>query len=149
MRFTKIKRTNDGMFLAYEAEGTDGNVDRFTMEANDEPAPEMITAMQALVEDVIEICELPAKGKDRCLITGISLSYDKDGGQSITITCLKQLLNASAPLVINTPHSNVKDGVEGAKLYSKIQKIEKQAVAYAKGNRAQLNLFASMEAIAA
>ena len=79
--------------------------DVFTLESTEKPLPEFRNALNDLKPFFEEICELPAGYSDNIEVRGVSFSY---GGENdtmgATITGLKPLKTANAPLVINTPH---------------------------------------------
>ncbi len=60
MRFNKIKMTKEGKVnLEYELDNSKGGYDQFSFSCSDEPRPEFKEALSDLVQDVVEMCELP------------------------------------------------------------------------------------------
>lgn len=113
----------------------------------DQPSPELYTAMNALAEHACEICGLPADYSENCKVSGLSLSYTEDIMGAV-ITVQKPLENSNAPFIFNTPHMPA-EPYGGGLDYSRclpsecleaIEKVKEEALAYIKGKRAQLAL---------
>jgi len=108
MRFLKIKAMcedgKDKVYLEWEVpNGSD--FDHFMLKSNDKPAPEFHEALQALAQDMVEMCELSDDDKDRVMVRSVSLNY---GGEKqvmgATISGFKKLMKSNAPLNLNTPN---------------------------------------------
>ena len=107
-RFLKIKvETKDFRDrIRLEFEKKNGQAwDEFMMNSNDKPAPSFHVALQALAQDVLEMCELPLDYRERIVVKGVSFSY---GGEKevmgVTITATMRLMDSNVPLNLNTPH---------------------------------------------
>jgi hypothetical protein len=128
-----------------------GGTDEFSISCLDAPAPELLVALAGLRTDVAEICELPATYCANLEIRGVSFSY---GGEArvmgATITALRHVTTANAPLVLNTPHLAEEPYAEGGdtdKLLSSVavealNLVASEALRYVDGHRAQGDLFA-------
>src|SRR5690606_21894230 len=81
-----------------------GDPDEFVLSCADLPLQSLEVALQALVVDVLTICELdPATNGSRLAVRGVSLTYAHDI-RGACVTALKNLKGSHAPLVLNTPH---------------------------------------------
>ena len=108
MRFIKIKvKSEDGknrIHLEFERP-KGGDYDQYMLNSIDAPAPSFHDALQALAQDVVELCELPDDYWHRIIVKGVSFSYG--GEQEVmgaTITATMRLMESNAPLNLNTPH---------------------------------------------
>jgi hypothetical protein len=108
-RFLKIKvaKTDAGkdrMHLEYENRNG-SEWDQLSLNSGDKPAPSFHAALQALAQDVVELCELPLDYRERLIVKSVSFSY---GGEAqvmgATITAQMALRKSNAPLLLNTPH---------------------------------------------
>jgi hypothetical protein len=129
-----------------------GGIDKYQLSCVDAPARELTDALNAMRRHVADICELPAKYGDSLEIRGASYSYGGDDRvMGATITALKKLTTANAPLVINTPHlpehPYSKGGEEMAlplppAAAEALHELARQALRYVEGHRVQRDLFA-------
>lgn len=149
-RLKKLKLDRFGKVdLSYQARRDDSAPwDDYTMSCNAAPRPEMALALQALVPDVLDICELPDDYAGGMTVASVSLSYGGDAEtMGAVITALKALVGARAPLVLNTPHlpsASYSDGDEptlGGETVAKLLDVEGEAFLYVDGDRAQGSLF--------
>lgn len=110
MRFTKIKFDGKRIFLNYETLRDSSEPDKFQFESSEKPSPSFNEALQRLKWHIGDICELETKYIHSIEVRSVSFSY---GGENdtmgATITGLKTLGTANAPLVINTPHLPTED----------------------------------------
>lgn len=102
--FKKIKLHKDTVRLEWFATNASGGEDIHSLESDEKPIGDFARALKALTQPVIHICELPDDYAEGLTPISASFSYGGDGRQSATITALKHLTTATAPLVINTPH---------------------------------------------
>jgi hypothetical protein len=154
MRFTKIKYSKDRVRLEYETQNHKGDWDQYSLACSDIPRPGFKEALNALAQDVIQLCELPDEYITRILITGVSLSY---GGPSETLgaTIISQMAlnHSNVNLNLNTPHKPSEPYSEGGDIFQCLSQecIERltylmlEAEDYVKGNRAQGDLFVDKE----
>lgn len=146
--FTKIKYDGSKVRIEYQLPKKDAEPDEFTMFSCDRPAPEFDMALQALVQDVIAICELSPSDAIKLKVRGVSLSHTNDI-LGVCVTALKSLKTSNAPLVLNTPHlpessySGDDDGspVMPDGMFFRIHTLALEAERYLNGDRAQPSLF--------
>lgn len=157
MRFTKIKYDGSKMRLEYEQERADGSdPDEFTLLSADKPAPEFEIALNALSDDVVEICEFEPHYAAQIDVRGVTLTW-ADGVMGACITALKRLTTANAPLVLNTPHlmaqprseANANEPVLPDVTVARLGGLIEQAERYLNGERAQGSLFVGKKTTAA
>lgn len=129
MRFKKIKYDTKEVTLLWTTEKS-GETHEHTLTSDQAPHPDFIEAMQALVEDVRRICELPMSFEDGMRVQSVSLSYsEKTGAGGAVITALKTLSAANAPLVLSTPHL-VDEGETGVMPFGMQERLEVLIEAY-------------------
>lgn len=154
MRFKKIKVTSDNKIsLQYEVKsGTGSLFDEFSFTTSDQAKPSFHEALQALKEDVRELCELPEEYRERIFVKGGSFSY---GGENevmgATIIANMSLRESNIPLNLVTPHKASEpysDGKADPKALlsedcvGRLRNLVEEAEKFVKGVRAQGNLFA-------
>lgn len=124
--------------------------DDYTLRCDEMARPEFYKALEALKEHVTQICELPDEYEGRMTPSGVSFSYDKDGGNiwSAVITAQMKLDYNPAPLNIVTPYkSNAvpencdEDYALSLECQMALKILETEAFAYINGDRAQGSLF--------
>lgn len=152
---TKISWDGERVKIRFEVPREDG-VDEFEMSCIDVPAPSLTKGLQALKPHVRDILELPPAYCEWLDIRGVSFSYGGEGRvMGATITALKKLKAANAPLVLNTPHlasapyGDDENGTE--KLLSSatvetLRELQAEVLAYVDGQRAQHDMFAGAPA---
>lgn len=148
VRFTKVKWNGTKVVLTYEKPRQDGEPDEFSLSCGDRPTPEFIQAFDALAEDVIDICELPADQARQVSVRGLTRTYTNDIMGAVLTAC-KSLKAANAPLVLNTPHlpSEAYSGQESdpnptlsGDTVMRIARVVEHAQLYLNGHRAQGSL---------
>lgn len=118
--------------------------DEYEINSIDPAKPEFIQALQLLLEDVLDMCELEdTEWLDKYFVSGCSFSHGERVG--VTITALKSLENSHAPLVLNTPHKffsgdDPKSILTDACI-KRLNNLAMRANEYISGERAQGNLF--------
>jgi hypothetical protein len=151
MRFQKIKYDKGKVKIEYElCNKAKKDWDQFSLACSDEPKPEFQVALQALSEDVIEMCELPEDYRKRIMVTGVSFSYGSEAEiMGATIVSQMVLNRSNVNLNLNTPHKPSEPYSEGGDASQCLSQdcIERltylmlEAEDYVKGNRAQGELF--------
>jgi len=151
MRFQKIRYDKGKVKIEYELRNKiKQDWDQFSLACLDEPKPEFQVALQALSEDVIDMCELPEDYQKRIMVTGVSFSYGGDGEiMGATIISQMALNRSNVNLNLNTPHKPSEPYSEGGDVSQCLSQdcIERltylmlEAEDYVKGNRAQGELF--------
>ncbi len=115
-------RTEDGKHVTYPG--------LKTMAA---PLPRFFDALKALVPDVLTKCELPADWIDgETSIVELWVTYNEDESISIKAKLLHNLEDLETNWTITTPQYEI-GGVEEKKL----QRIEREAIAWFNGDREQ------------
>lgn len=153
MNITKIKYNGDVVAI-YQSKEDFNNSKDYKIASRDEPLDSFNDALQALKEDVVEICEFPSEYVSSLKIVGISISWDeaKCPGRFMgaTITALRELEYCNSPMVINTPWLptyQFNDANENPQLHTwTIQRIDwlmSEAERYLQGHRKveQMGLF--------
>ena len=151
MRFKKIKIKDHKIYIEYELRNKAKNDwDQFSLACSDEPKPEFQTALQALSEDVIAMCELPEDYRKRIMVTGVSFSYGGDDEiMGATIISQMALNRSNVNLNLNTPHKSSEpysEGGDASQCLSEdciehLTSLMLEAEDYVKGKRAQGELF--------
>lgn len=138
-RFQKIKWNLKAVSLTWTTEsGTETHEHELT--SSQTPHEDFERALQALKDDVLELCEL-YDYEDGVRVSSVTISYsEKSGRRGAVVTALKTLAVANAPLVLNTPHlaqegENDK-GVLPPAMWRRVLALEVEAQAYVDGKRA-------------
>ena len=151
-KFTKIKFDGEKVHLAWtETAGPDG-VDEVKCElsSNDLPHESFTAALLALKSTVTSLCDLPITWLENDLyplvVRSASINYEDGGLRGFVVTSLKYLPRTNAPMVLNTPHMREDDGESQGNcapsdMVGLIEDLEREAVRYIKGHRAQGDLF--------
>lgn len=151
-RLRKLSYDGEKVLVRFEQTRLNGEPDEFETKCSDKPAPELIAALAALRSHVGHILELPPAYTEGLVVRGVSLGY---GGETevmgATITALRTLQTARAPLVLNTPFlpsaPYSETGDPGPLLpetcTDALRKVEAEAFRYVDGHRAQGDLFAA------
>lgn len=122
--------------VKYSQTTPDGRVETVTLESAEEPRSELVDALQALAPFVCALCEFPAEWADDGLtVRGVTLNRS-DETLGLTITALRALSHIMTPLVLNTPYTTE----FGEPCAVALGALEKQALAYVDGERAQASL---------
>lgn len=151
---TKISWDSERVKIRFEVPRTEG-VDEYEMNCTDAPKPALTKALSALRKHVAEICQFTQLYVGDMEIRGVSFSYGGDDRvMGATITALKKLSTANAPLVVNTPHlpsAPYTDEDEAMTLLlsadctDDLRQLQAEVLAYIDGQREQLDLLAEME----
>jgi hypothetical protein len=143
-RFTKIKFDGAKVRLEYSVTRPGGgDPDEFALQCSDKPLPEFLTAMQALNQDVLDLCEFRRSDASKMRIRGVSLAY-REGILGVVITALREVITADAPVIINTPYlpERASSGcVLPAATVRRVRALHVEAERYLAGEREQGSLF--------
>lgn len=145
MRFTKIKWDTKEVLLRWTTE-KGGETHDHEVTAKAPPHPDFVTALKALREDVINICELPISYESGLRVQSVTMSRsEKTGIEGAVVTALKTLASASSPLVLNTPYlvddPAAETGAMTREMASRLSDLRFEAERYIEGKRAQGELF--------
>lgn len=104
MRIRKVKITKyNQIHMVYDA--GPGNGDEYQFTCRDKARPEFYSALEAMAEHVIDMCELPDNYLDKITVRGVSYSW---GGENetmgATITAAMELEKSYQALNLVTPH---------------------------------------------
>lgn len=147
-RVSKVNYDGKMVLVRYQLMRKDGNIDEFEFRCHDQPAGPFRVALSSLREYVAEICQLPPTYCADLDVRGCSYSYSDDGIMGATITALKPLRTANAPLVLNTPHlmsaptgeNDVQPLLTPDQVIA-LDEVRQKALEFVDGQRAQLSLF--------
>lgn len=131
----KIKITKNGVSIMYDDPAFSGEPDGVSREGKGEARPSFYKAMNALRDDVINICMLDPNGWDEAEITGVTLKH-LDGDIGVVITAQNKNEELASPININTPYL-----IADQKLKAKLERVQAEAQDYLNGKRAQVSLF--------
>jgi hypothetical protein len=150
VRFKKISITKGNKInLIYEIERA-GQYDEFSITSLSPAKDSFHDAMKALVEDVVDMCELPEKHAERIIVKGVSFSYGGERQVMGAVIISQMLLKKSnMSLNINTPHKTeefyAKDGdpkqILNGDCVERLLALKKEAEAYVAGERMQVDMF--------
>lgn len=155
----KISWDGERVKIRYEVPRSNG-VDEYEMNCTDAPTSGLTSALGALKKHVATICELPAGYVEKGVeIRGVSFSYGGDDRvMGATITALKTVSTANAPLVLNTPHLPSNSYTEDdagltptlpRECIDDLRQLQAEVLAYIDGQRVQLDLLAEVEPVGA
>jgi len=149
-RITKVKYDTNKVVIKYQTVRPDGEPDEYEVKCGDLPHADFMGALKALVPHAGQITELIL---DNSEVRGVSFSYTNDV-MGACITVLKKLETTPGPLIINTPHlpsepyNPDQDPTKALLLSDKcveaLEKLQREALAYLDGKRAQGSLFSSL-----
>ena len=151
MRIKKVKITKYNQVSMVYEDGP-GNFDEYSLTCREKARPEFYETMEALAEHVIDMCELPENYLNRIKVRGVSFSY---GGETevmgAVISASMELKESYQALNLTTPHKasemyNPTTPDDEMQLLTgdcieALEALQKECMAYIKGDRAQGNLF--------
>lgn len=147
-QITKVKHSADKTMIEYQEVHDDGRTDEYSLTCTDRPLPEFDAALQRLLEEMPDWCEIHQDGYfDNATVRGVSFSW-KHGIMGAVVTLLKPLRHCQSPLVINAPHktaSPYSDGGDWSVCFTVeqrelLQAVIEQTEKYLDGERAQMEL---------
>jgi len=141
----KVKRDKEDMLtIKYQIEHESGSIDTAEMSYSERALPELYTAMQALVPDVIAILDLPEPYGFNMRVSGVTCKdVAQDGAETLgaCVTVQKPIFKTNGPLVINTPFqtSDARDKAKcmTAPMRTHIENLQNEAIRFICGERAQ------------
>ena len=133
LKFSYAPKDHD-VTVRYEQDTPDGRIETITIESAEEPAPELVAALQGMAPHVCALCEFPPEWADEITVRGVTIKPGEADG--LTITATRALVRIQTPLVVNTPFTTE----FGTKCAKALEELEARALGYADGERAQLML---------
>lgn len=141
----KLKWDGVRLRIEYQQRRKDNRYDELAIASFDRPSPNFCEDLQALEQDICDICELPARYREGLVVRGVSFTYTDDGVMGACITALKRVKTAKSPLVINTPfitESGINDQDPGPffseETLDRLRTVMERAIGYLEGGeRAQ------------
>jgi hypothetical protein len=140
MLIHKIKITKVGVSLTYDDPTFSAEPDGVAREGKGDARPSFYKAMNALIDDVINLCLLDADGWEDAEVTGVTLKH-LEGDIGCVITAQNKSERVSSPIIINTPYLD--PSLVSKELRVKLETIQDEARDYLAGKRAQASLFDS------
>lgn len=143
-RLTKVKAKAGKWTIGWEkmSEST-GTYDSYEINSRDMPNDDLPKRLQVMANHVADICELPPGAAKKIVASGVSINYTEDNCY-VVITAQKALINSKSPLLINTPARPLYPGEDeddnycmSEELYDDLIILEKEALKYVRGERAQ------------
>lgn len=145
---TKVRYGQDKVSANYLVEHPDGRQDEYSVICTDQPLAEFDAALQALLEEMPDWCEISQEGYfDNAKVLGVSYSW-KHGIMGAVVTLTRPLRHCGSPLVLNAPHKTEAPYSEGGD-YSvcltkeqadALKKVITECDRYLDGQRAQMEL---------
>ena len=143
----KVKVTKNGVILKYDDPAFSGEPDGVEREGKGDARPSFYKAMNALLDDVVNICLLDPNGWDGAdvNVTGVTLKH-LEGNIGCVITAQNKSGEVPAPIIINTPYLD--PSLVSKEMKAKLEVIQDEARDYLAGKRAQVSLFDQEEVAA-
>lgn len=123
------------VLVRWEQDTPDGRIETVTIESAEEPAPALVRALGAMAPHVCALCEFPKEWAADITVRGVTINRSGDS-EGLTITALRQLERLMTPLVLNTPYTTE----FGEDCAQDLEQLERLALAYGDGERAQMQL---------
>lgn len=134
----KVKTTKTGVSLTYDDPTFSGEPDGVAREGKGEARPSFYKAMNALLDDVVNLCLLDPNGWDEAEVTGVTLKW-LEGDVGCVITAQNKSPEVPSPIIINTPYLD--PSLVSTELRMKLELVQEEARAYLAGKRSQVSLF--------
>jgi hypothetical protein len=113
-----------------------GHVETRTLESDDPPRTELTRAMDGLLDQAMNTCELPADWLPETTVRQVALST-VEGDDFLQIVLCRVLTSSRITYEIKTPKMKLPVDSEEREAW---KLIEKEALQYVDGNRGQLEL---------
>lgn len=157
MRFERIKASDEVVELDWTTRAANGTEESTSMRGKGNPGPGLLNALAAFKDFVVNLLEIDESYEQGLKVTTIHLSEQKGGARGLVVTCRKDLDGHPSPFHFNTPLviEALEDENEGRpgffpnKLEDLITKAEKQADAWIRREREQVDMFESTKPAAA
>lgn len=138
-QFTKIAYApkDKRVRLEYTIDNGTEEPDEYTAKIRQPPHPDFLDALARLRQHVLAHVELEEIPVDQVEVRGVSLTWHPEMGMGATITGLRQLSRAAAPLVLNTPFKWAEGEGEtlGAETNAAIGALIEEAAAFLSGEK--------------
>ena len=141
----KVKITKQGVNIVYDDStlSKSSDPDGVSREGKGEAKPSFYEAMNALLDDVVNICLLNTDGWDEAEVTGVTLKHEDNGDIGCVITAQNKSPDIPSPIIINTPY--LKPSLVPEELRVKLEIVQKEARLYLDGKRSQASLFDQLQ----
>jgi hypothetical protein len=141
MRFLKIKYANGLVSLKYENRQSETDSSSTEREVREEPTPEFQAALAGFKPHLRKLTGIKDKEwLDKAIITGVRLSYSKEGDRRGYMVSMTRSIDASdSPVNLTTPLIYEEEEAEDA-VGEQIEALIEEARLFLKGARAQLSL---------
>ena len=136
----KVKITKVGVDIKYDDPAFSGEPDNVERTGKGEARPSLYKAMNALLDEVINVCLLDTNGWDGAEVTGVTLKHPEDG-IGVVITAQNKTDAATSPIINNTTYLD--NSQVSPELKAKLYFVISEATDYLEGKRAQGCLFDS------
>lgn len=97
-----VNKKEERARLIYHVQNGSDEPDEYQVSVRQAPHPDFAAALDALRQDVLDLCELDGVDVESLDVRGVSFSWTH-GIMGATITALRTLKKSNAPLVLNTP----------------------------------------------
>jgi hypothetical protein len=134
----KVKITKVGVDIDYDDPKHSGEPDNVSLKGKGDARPSLYTAMNSLLDDVVNICLLDPNGWDGADVTGVTIKH-LEGQLGVVITAQNKTERVPSPIIINTPYLDPSQ--VSSDLRVKLLLVMDEACDYLNGRRAQANLF--------
>jgi hypothetical protein len=152
MRINKVKVTKEGKIaIEYQILKGGSNYDDYSLKCSEKALGSFYAAIYAFRESVVKLCELPEEFTERIVVKGVTFSYGGERETMGAVIVAQLILNLSdGNLNLNTPHKAVEmynedsepreEAVFDEDTIGCLEQLEKEAVKYVNGERAQGSL---------
>lgn len=146
IQLTRVSYKKGKVAISWLQQRPEDQTDEFSLVSTEQPTHRFVEALQALVPHVLRICELPDQYGNGITVLGVSFSHTNDVMGAV-MTATKKLCHSTSPMLINTPHkpSEPYSGDDDSncldlETVQALQSVWDQALAYLRGDRAQMLL---------
>lgn len=145
--FQKVKWNGTEVKLVWSTSSLVAEVEH-SLRSFQAPHQDFVDAFRAFIPLVLELLELSDEYASDFKVIGFSINTEEDGRLGLVVTCAKQLADANAPLILNTPHLRERNDEETTvgflpdRWLDALSDVQSAAEAFLEGRRAQGDLFA-------
>lgn len=138
MKITKIDHDGWDTRIEWTEESANDKDDERMLRSRDFPAPAFIAALEALVPDVMELCELPAAWAEELRVCSV-----RRGQSGVTIEAMRPLTRLHSSMQVKTPCLPITSPTKVTlppMTAHRVMVLCQEAIAYVQGDRAQAEL---------